>query len=69
MKCQECKADKPEHEFYDKNGNPASAKLILTNSCGTWQKSVCYDCWTEFQSRAFVTIERHNNTFTATCAF
>lgn len=67
--CQECNQDCLAHEFYGLDGSTQRAKLLATNASQSWRKEMCYACWLAFQNRAFVTIQRTGNVFTATCAF
>lgn len=69
MQCDECKQERPEHECYGGDGRLVVAELVATNSGQSWRKRMCHECWTAFQSRAFCSITRKGNTFTATCAF
>ncbi len=57
-------------EFFARDGvTSVIGKLETTNSAGTWRQVTCGSCWEAFKARAFCTITRKGNTFTATCAF
>lgn len=66
--CMEC-GNEANHEFFGSDGTIQQAELITTNSAHSWKKTLCHECWQAFQNRAFCTIERMGNVFTATCAF
>lgn len=69
MICQECNKAHEQHEFIDSQGDSRLAELVATNSNQSWRKKMCPSCWEEFKNRAFCSITRTGNTFTATCAF
>ena len=67
--CTECGKEKQPDTFYDSNGDSQIAQHVATNSVGSWRKEMCRDCWSDFTNRAFCSIRRSGNTFTAICAF